>query len=86
MKIASSLAVLALALASIASSCGGSPPPASHTETSEPTRPVRIAASDPTTDDGADAPRPVRVEPTLPGEVPLSDDLADPPPVEPPAP
>ncbi|MFO0681949.1 MAG: hypothetical protein U0234_07860 [Sandaracinus sp.] len=84
MKLAPFLAALLLAIAG----CGGSAPPPSSTTTSEAPRPVRIASTEepaPTTGSEA-APRPVRVDPAVPGEVAISGDLADPPPVEPPAP
>lgn len=73
---------LALALF-VLSACGGSSStaPAAATDPAQP-RPVRVGDSTSSTA----GPRPVRVTPTVPGEVAESDDLADPPPVEAPAP
>lgn len=71
------------ACAALALGCGGpstSAPPSTSAETT--TRPVRIDDPAAATGDGEAAPRPVRVAPTVPGEVPESDELASPPPVE----
>lgn len=73
-----------LVIAAMLVACGGSSSTAPASTSGEPTatRPVRV--DDPAAGSDTTA-RPVRVTPTVPGEVAESDELADPPPIEPPA-
>lgn len=79
-------ALLGLAIAAC-SGCGGSSSTSPAATLTEPTgpRPVRVDDPERASDEASGA-RPVRVAPSVPGEVAESDELAAPPPIEAPAP